>query len=123
MRLIDADAARVAMLKIAEDSRPGAEERPIQIGTAVEYVRMRIAEAMIEWLDALPTVEMPGWVCRKDRQPEKEGLYLTLTYADGAFWPQIGKWVGGEWLYCAYVHYWMEIPAVPEPPEENSNEI
>lgn len=112
MRLIDVDALKKEhrMADRCEDCERNARDCQYVYG----HTRMDICEM----LDEAPTVEMPGWVCRKDRLPEKDGLYLTLTYADGAFWPQIGKWVGGEWLYCAYVHYWMAIPAVPEPPEE-----
>lgn len=59
------------------------------------------------------------WVCREDRLPDKDGLYLVLTVLNGDYYPQIGKWRGGEWLYCAYVHYWMPLP---EPPEEVSGD-
>ena len=72
--------------------------------------------------DALELLKKTAWVSRKDRQPEKNGLYLILTYADGSFWPQVGMYTDGQWLFCAYVHYWMEIPSNPEPPEEGEQD-
>lgn len=113
MRTIDADAARAAMLKIAEDSRPGAEECPMQTATGAWYVRMKTAEAVAEWLDALPT--LGGWISVKERMPEREGLYLCWTVFNGEACYQIHLWKGGRWYWVHDVRYWMPLP---EPPEE-----
>lgn len=95
---------------IFETIRPFCEETTHMTITKDELIRA---------LTLLREQEKTGWVPRKERLPEKPGLYLTLTCAGGTFWPQIGKWTGGEWLFCAYVHYWRPLPDMPEGVEQN----
>lgn len=108
MRMIDADAFDRALQGAqAECRKQGGNFRYGVLSTVRENLAM------------MPTVEMPGWISRKDKLPDKDGVYLTLTYdALGQAYPQIGMYRDGEWMWCAYVYYWMPIPKAPEPPEE-----
>ena len=101
MRMIDANTLREVVISFQYTPTSNENERCVRA------------------IDSAPTVEMPGWISRKDKLPDKDGVYLTLTYdALGQAYPQIGMYRDGEWLWCAYVYYWMPIPKAPEPPEE-----
>ena len=108
MRMIDADA----LIKAINKCRCADCTEDGDIGC--ETCQWDSAICMIQ--DA-PTVG--GWISRKDKLPDKDGVYLTLTYdALGQAYPQIGMYRDGEWMWCAYVYYWMPIPKAPEAPEE-----